>query len=53
VVKEIIDDYHSSIPDTQSGEIRFPGEGSLKNRQQNLAKGIPVNKLVWEEIKKL
>jgi 3-dehydro-L-gulonate 2-dehydrogenase len=53
VVKRIIDDYHSSIPDKQSGKVRFPGEGSLQNRQKNLAKGIPVNKLVWEEIEKL
>lgn len=53
LVNNIISDYHTSAPGKDAAEVRFPGEGSLRNRQKNLEKGIPVNRQVWEEVEKL
>jgi 3-dehydro-L-gulonate 2-dehydrogenase len=30
--------------------IRYPGEGVVKTRKENLEKGIPVNEDVWNAI---
>ncbi|WP_224999102.1 3-dehydro-L-gulonate 2-dehydrogenase [Cesiribacter sp. SM1] len=51
LVNTIIDDYHASQPADENSNIRYPGERVLKDREQNLQKGIPVNIRVWEEIK--
>lgn len=53
VVRNIISDYHTSTPADSNSGVRFPGEGSLKNRQINLKRGIPVNPRVWEAIGRL
>lgn len=52
-IKEIIDDYHQSIPATENESIRYPGERISKTIADNLEKGIPVAKNVWDEIKAL
>lgn len=31
-------------------EVRYPGENTLKVRHENLEKGVPVNRDIWEEI---
>lgn len=49
-INAIIDDYHSSTPDSSSKEILYPGERVLKTRQENLLNGIPVNIKIWEKI---
>lgn len=49
VVKNIIEDYHESIPDGNK-KITYPGERVLLTRQRNLANGIPVLSEVWEKI---
>jgi 3-dehydro-L-gulonate 2-dehydrogenase len=49
-IKAIIDDYRNSIPAGGKSEIRYPGEGVVKTRKENLEKGIPVNENVWNEI---
>jgi 3-dehydro-L-gulonate 2-dehydrogenase len=45
----IIEDYKSAATST-GADIRYPGEGVVKTRKQNLADGIPVDKQVWDEI---
>ena len=52
-INGIIDDLKQSIPENKGAEIRYPGEQVEKTRKENLEKGIPVNKKVWEEIQKL
>jgi len=52
-VNEIINDYHNSIPESDARTIVYPGERALRTRRENLSKGIPVNKIVWEKIKGL
>jgi len=49
-INQIIDDYHTSIPEDDSKEILYPGERVLKTRKDNLLNGIPVDEIVWEEI---
>ena len=49
-INQIIDDYHNSIHESESVEILYPGERVLKTREENLLKGIPVNKIIWDKI---
>lgn len=53
IIKEILDDYHQSIPVDDSEKIIYPGERVLLTRKNNLAFGIPVMKKVWDEITQL
>lgn len=52
-INQIIDDYHTSIPEDDSKEILYPGERVLKTRKDNLLNGIPIDKVVWKEITSL
>jgi len=53
LIENIIADYKQSIPRHKNEAITYPGERVLRNRQQNLEKGIPVLQKVWDEIQKL
>ncbi len=53
IVNEIIDDYHNSIPESDSKNILYPGERALNTRKENLSKGILVERIVWDQIKGL
>lgn len=48
----IIADYKSALP-ADGKSIRYPGEGVVKTRNENLENGIPVNEKVWTEIQTL
>jgi 3-dehydro-L-gulonate 2-dehydrogenase len=52
-LQNIIEDYKSAVPAAGKSGIRYPGEGVVKTRKENLEKGIPVNEKVWAEILKL
>jgi 3-dehydro-L-gulonate 2-dehydrogenase len=52
-VDSIIEDLKNSVPESDSSKIRFPGEGVMKTRNENLEHGIPVNKEIWEKITSL
>ena len=49
-VKSILDDYSSSIPQSGSDKIIYPGQKAMAIRKQNLAEGIPVAEDIWNEI---
>jgi len=49
-IQQIINDLHSSIPESKETTIRYPGEKVLKIKEESVKKGIPVNKRIWEEI---
>jgi 3-dehydro-L-gulonate 2-dehydrogenase len=53
VIKNIITDYHQSIPESKEKKITYPGERVLQTRQRNLQQGIPVLSEVWEKVKGL
>jgi 3-dehydro-L-gulonate 2-dehydrogenase len=50
VLDQIIEDYKNAEPDKSIGSVRYPGEGVVKTRKENLEKGIPVTKQIWDEI---
>ncbi|MFI5130369.1 MAG: 3-dehydro-L-gulonate 2-dehydrogenase [Chitinophagales bacterium] len=50
VIENILNDYQHSIPINNTKKIVYPGEGVLATRKQNLQKGIPVLKEVWQTI---
>lgn len=52
-INQIIEDLHKSNPENPSVKVRYPGENVLQLREDNLKKGIPVNKQSWEKILKL
>lgn len=50
VVEGIIDDLHQAAPATDDSEILYPGERVLKKRQENIANGISIDPLIWQQI---
>jgi 3-dehydro-L-gulonate 2-dehydrogenase len=53
LIKEAINDLHESIPSSEVDKVFYPGERVLQKRKENMEKGIPVDKEVWEEVLKL
>jgi len=52
-VKDIIEDYHQSQTEDGGKQVRFPGEGVLQRRKENLQNGIPVLQSTWQEVLRL
>lgn len=52
-IELIIRDYQASIPENGAGSITYPGERVMHTRADNLLQGVPVNKEVWETVRKL
>ncbi len=50
---ETIEQLKSSVPATENGEIFYPGEQSLKTRNENMELGIPVEDGIWSKVKEL
>jgi 3-dehydro-L-gulonate 2-dehydrogenase len=46
----IIKDLQKSQPESETSKVRYPGENIVQIRNENLRKGIPVNKVIWEQI---
>ncbi|MCE2833536.1 MAG: 3-dehydro-L-gulonate 2-dehydrogenase [bacterium] len=44
---------HGAKPVTPNGEIRYPGEGTLRTRAENLLAGVPVDENTWEKVRAL
>ncbi len=53
LLQQIIDDYHQSLPQNETTNIVYPGERVLQTRKENLEKGIPVLKRIWESVLQL
>lgn len=51
IVHSIIDDFHRTEPDGEN-KVYYPGEKSLIARKENLEKGVPVNRELWESLVK-
>ena len=52
-IVNIIDDYHQSLTEDDKTRIIYPGERVLETRKNNLIKGIPVIKTIWDKIVQL
>lgn len=53
VINGVISDYKASKPESELAEILYPGERVLRTRKENMERGIPVQKGIWEEINSL
>ena len=42
---------HDAKPATPEGEIRYPGEGTLRTRAENLRLGVPVDDGTWAKVR--
>jgi 3-dehydro-L-gulonate 2-dehydrogenase len=40
----------SSAPAGSAAPIRYPGQQTLRIREENLARGVPVDRSIWEEL---
>lgn len=49
-INETINDLHASTPTEENGRVRYPGEGTLKTRKENLQHGIPVEWSIWQKV---
>jgi 3-dehydro-L-gulonate 2-dehydrogenase len=53
LVSTVLTDLHTSTPSDPAAQVRYPGEGVLRTREENRRLGIPVDEPVWEEIQRL
>ena len=53
LVKNILEDFKSSLPENPDRPVRYPGENVLKTREKNLVEGVPVLRSIWDEIRTL
>lgn len=50
ILSETLKDIQDSIPAEKNHKVRYPGQGTLIRRQENLKNGIPVNEEIWKKI---
>jgi len=48
-----IDFLHAASPATPGGIVRYPGEGTLRIREENMQLGVAVDEAAWKVLKKL
>lgn len=49
-VERVIDDLHKSLPVEGGGTVRYPGEDTLRRRDDALRNGVPVDPDIWERV---
>jgi 3-dehydro-L-gulonate 2-dehydrogenase len=52
-VHSIIEDFLDAPPVKGHAKVRYPGQGMLAARRENLEKGIPVDPRLWKTIKEM
>jgi len=52
-VDAVIADFLDAPPAEGGSRVRYPGQGMLATRKENLARGIPVEPELWKAIKEL
>ena len=50
ILEETLRDIQDSVPAEEGRAVRYPGQGTMHRRQENLEKGIPVNEEIWNKI---
>ncbi len=50
ILEETLKDIQDSVPAKKGSRVRYPGEGTLQRRQENMKHGIPVKEEIWEKI---
>ncbi len=49
-VEAIINDFRSATPLDENNQVRYPGEGMLRIRQESLEKGVLVDEKQWQQL---
>lgn len=50
LIDETLNDIQSSEPDKDGGKVRYPGESTIRRREENMKNGIPVKEEIWNKI---
>ena len=50
IVNEIVEDIKDSVPETENGEVFYPGERSLNHLRESRESGIPVVEEKWNQV---
>jgi len=50
VAEEVVSSLHRSRPTTEGVRVRYPGENTLRLREENRRLGLPIEDAVWAEI---
>jgi 3-dehydro-L-gulonate 2-dehydrogenase len=50
IAESILDDLHAAPPIEGTRPPRYPGEETLRLRDENLAKGIPIDETLWQRL---
>ncbi|HET7838343.1 MAG TPA: 3-dehydro-L-gulonate 2-dehydrogenase [Rectinemataceae bacterium] len=53
VAQELVAFVHSARPEREGGTVSYPGERTLRTREENLARGIPADEGLWAEVERL
>lgn len=49
-IENTINYIHSATPISEDTKVRYPGEGTILKREENLIKGIPVDEDIWKTV---
>lgn len=50
IADEVVASLHNTRPDVSGKTVRYPGENTLRIREENLRLGLPVEPALWEKI---
>lgn len=53
IADEVVNFLHATQPIHEDETVRYPGERTLITRRENLKKGIPVDKKIWQKVQAL
>jgi 3-dehydro-L-gulonate 2-dehydrogenase len=53
IADDVVDSVRGSRPAEEGKPVRYPGESTLRLREENRRLGLPIDEAVWEEILKL
>ncbi|WP_248929557.1 3-dehydro-L-gulonate 2-dehydrogenase [Paenibacillus hamazuiensis] len=49
-LEHVIDDLHRSMPAQGHRDVRYPGEDTLRRRDDHMRNGIPVDPQIWQTV---
>jgi 3-dehydro-L-gulonate 2-dehydrogenase len=50
IADEVVESLHHSRPAAAGKTVRYPGENTLRLREENRRLGLPVDEAIWEQI---
>ena len=50
IAEDVIASLHRSLPAEEGRRVRYPGENTLRLREENRRLGLPIDEAIWNEI---